>query len=244
MGASTRQVLRPVLVETTLLSLTGGMLGLLLARSGQSLVLKALADKLPPAIDVQVDGRVLAFTLLASVFTGLAAGLIASWRLMRVDVNDSLRQGLGKTDAFSGGRRTRTALVVAEVALSLVLLIGAGLMVRSLWALSVVDAGFQSAGVTMLPLSLPTARLYDEFLPQVRRLPGVVAAGGIDTLPLEGGGSQQPVVIEGRPAEVFALQPNVTVRVATPGYFKPSASPSYRAATSNRATRPARKPSS
>lgn len=220
LGGSAGQVFRPVLVETTVLSVLGGLLGLLLARSGQALVLNALADKLPPAIDVQVDARVLAFTLLSSVFTGLAAGSIAAWRLTRVDVNDSLRQGLGKTDAFSGGRRTRIALVVAEVALSLVLLVGAGLMVRSLWALALVNAGFQPSDVATMTVSLPAARLYNEFFPQVRRLPGVAAAGAIDTLPLDSGGSLQPVVVEGRPAEVFALQPNVAVRVATPGYLR------------------------
>jgi len=112
------------------------------------------------------------------------------------------------------------------VALSLMLLVGAGLMIRSLWALRHVDPGFVSSNVITMTVPVPKvpegARqnlFYDEFLPHVRTLPGVVAAGAVDTLPLEGGGSQQPVVIEGRPAEVFALQPNIAVRLATPGYI-------------------------
>jgi predicted permease len=227
LGASTAQVLRPVLVETTLLSVAGGALGLLLAGSGQSLVMGALADQMPSATNVQMDGRVLGFTLLASVLTGLAAGLIASWRLMKADVNESLKQGLGKTHVDSGGKRTRSVLVISEVALSLMLLVGAGLMIRSLWSLRHVDPGFVSSNVVTMIIPIPESagtaqrnRFYDEFLPQVRRLPGVVSAAAIDVLPLGGGGSQQPIVVEGKPAEVFALQPNVAVRRATPGYLQ------------------------
>jgi putative ABC transport system permease protein len=227
LGANAGQVVRPVLMETTLLSVAGGMLGLLLAQSGQSLVLKALAAQMPRSTEVQLDARVLGFTLLASVLTGLMAGLIASWRLTRIDLNESLKQGLGKTDTFSGGARTRSALVITEVALSLVLLIGAGLMIRSLWALRRVDPGFVSSNVITMRVPIPQSsdatrrsRLYDEFLPQVRRLPGVISAAAITTLPLTDSGSQQPIMIEGRPAPVFALQPNVGVRDATPGYFR------------------------
>jgi putative ABC transport system permease protein len=139
LGASAGQVILPVLVETTLLSLAGGAIGLLFAESAQSLVVRALAAQMPRAVDIHLDIRVLAFTLLASVLTGLTSGLIAAWRLMRVDLNDSLKQGLGKTDADTGGRKTRSVLVVAEVALSLILLVGAGLMIRSLWNLRRVD---------------------------------------------------------------------------------------------------------
>ncbi len=138
-----------------------------------------------------------------------------------------MKKGLGKTDAFSGGARTRGLLVVAELALSLILLVGAGLMIRSLWAPYNVDPGFVSSNVVMMTVPIPEtsgeahrSRFYDEFLPQVRRLPGVVSVAAIDTLPLDGGGSQQPIIVEERPAEVFALQPNVAVRRATPGYLQ------------------------
>ena len=187
--------------------------------------MNALADQLPRATEVHLDARVLAFTVITSLLTGLAAGMVACWRLMRIDLNESLKQGLGKTHAYSAGRRTRGALVVAEMALSLILLVGAGLMIRSLSALYRVDPGFDPSGVITMTVPIPKSpegskrsRFYDEFLPEVRRLPGVVAAAAIDDLPLQGG-SEQPVVIEGRPAEVFALQPNVSVRQATPGYI-------------------------
>ena len=226
LGASSRQVLRPVLTETTILALTGGALGLLVAGSGQTLVTKALADQLPRATEVQLDGRVLAFTLVASVLTGVVAGFLACARLLRGDVNDSLKQGFGKSDSYSGGRGTRTALVVSEVALSLILLVGAGLMIRTLWALRGTDPGFKPDNVLTMQMPIPRSsekvqrsRLYDEFMPQVAALPGVQSVAGIDNLPMEGG-SEQPIAVEGRPAEVFALQRNVSVRQITPEYFR------------------------
>jgi predicted permease len=225
LGASGRQVLRPVLTETMILAIAGGALGLLVARSGQSLVTRALADQMPRATEVQLDGFVLAFTALASILTGLAAGLIAGARLMRGDLNDSLKQGLGKSDNYSGGKGTRNLLVVSEVMLSLILLIGAGLMIRSLWALRGTDPGFQPANVLTMNVPIPKSsdkatrsRFYDEFLPRVAALPGVRSVAAIDNLPMVGG-SEQPIAVEGRPAEVFALQRNVSVRQATPGYF-------------------------
>ncbi|HEY2017882.1 MAG TPA: ADOP family duplicated permease, partial [Bryobacteraceae bacterium] len=226
LGASSPQVLGSVLAETTVLAIAGGALGLLVAKSGQSLVTRALADQLPRATEVQLDGAVLAFTAAASILTGLAAGLLAGARLLHGDLNDSLKQGMGKSDAYSGGRRTRFALVVSEVALSLILLVGAGLMIRTLWALRGTDPGFQSAGVLTMDIPIPRSwdkprrdRLIDEFVSQVAALPGARSAATIDSLPLEGG-SGQPIAVEGRPAEVFALQRNVSVREITPNYFR------------------------
>ncbi len=224
LGARGAELLRPVLLETTLLAVAGGALGLLLAQAGQTLVVNALADQMPGAIQIELNLRVLGFTIIASILTGTATGMIAGWRLMRANLSESLKSGLGKTDAYSGGNRTRSALVVAEVALSLVLLVGAGLMIRSLSSLYHVDPGFVASGVTTMTAPIPEAaahrnRFY-EFLSQVRSLPGVTSAAAIDTLPLTGGGSQQPIVIDGRPREVFALQPNVGYRIATPGYLQ------------------------
>ena len=165
--------------------------------------------------------------LARALLTGLAAGLIAGARLVRGDLNDSLKQGLGKTDSYSGGRGTRRALIVVEMALSVILLIGAGLMIRSLWALQATDPGFKPANILTVSMPIPRSsgkaqrsRLYDEFLPRVTALPGVQSVAAIDSLPIEGGGSEQPIAVEGRPVEVFALQRNVSVRRATPNYFR------------------------
>jgi predicted permease len=226
MGASRAQVLRPVLAETTMLAVGGGALGLVVASLGESLVTRALGDLLPRATEVQLDGFVLAFTAVASVFTGLATGLIAGVRLLRGDLNDSLKQGLGKSDSYAGGRGTRNALVISEVTLSVILLIGAGLMTRSLLALQGADPGFRPQNVLTMTVPIPKSsekaqrsRFYDEFLPRVAALPGVRSVAAIDNLPMQGG-SEQPIAVEGRPVEVFALQRNVSVRRATPGYFQ------------------------
>ena len=226
LGASSRQVLGPVLTETMILALGGGALGLLVARFGQSLVTNALADQLPRATEVAMDARVLAFTLAASALTGITAGLLAGSRLLHGNVNESLKQGMGKSDSYSAGRRTRSALVVSEVALSLILLVGAGLMIRTLWALQGTDPGFRTQNVLTMLVPTPRAsetatrsRFYDELLPEVAALPGVVSVAAIDDLPMQGG-SEQPIAVEGRPAEVFALQRNVSVRRVTPNYFR------------------------
>jgi len=114
---------------------------------------------------------------------------------------------------------------MAEVALSLVLLVGAGLMIRSLWALRGTDPGFKPANVLTMAVPIPKSsdphrsRFYDEFLPRISGLPGVQSVAAIDSLPMQGG-SEQPIAVEGRPVEVFALQRNVSVRDATPNYFR------------------------
>jgi predicted permease len=143
------------------------------------------------------------------------------------DVNDALKQGLGRTDAESGTGKTRSALVVIEVALSLVLLIGAGLMLRSLWKLQNIDPGFDQRNVLTMSVMVnkhafaeprQEAQFFDQVLERVRALPGVVSAGAVDNLPLEGG-SSQPVAIEGHAAAALSEQPEVSVRLVTPGYL-------------------------
>src|SRR6202011_6149174 len=142
LGASSARVLRQILSETILLALAGGAIGLIYAGFGVRLIMAFLADKLPHSVEVGLDLPVLAFTAIISILTGIIAGVIPALRLTRADVNQGLKQGLGRTDSDSGGHRTRSVLVVAEVALSLVLLIGAGLMIRSFQQLHGVKPGF------------------------------------------------------------------------------------------------------
>src|SRR5262249_29233731 len=176
-----------------------------------------------------LDARVLAFTLAISLLTGLAAGLLPAWSLLAGDLIRGLKQGLGRTDAAAGGRRTRGALVVAEVALSLVLLVGAALTLKSLGALRSVDPGLDPHGVLTLDLGLPrqaypeprqASAFFDRVLARVRALPGVEAASTVDSVPLVDEGSMQPIAIAGRPAGLFAEQPEVAVRLISPEYFR------------------------
>jgi putative ABC transport system permease protein len=226
LGASSVRVARQILSETLLLALTGAVLGLIFAHFGVKLIVAFLAQSLPRTTDITVDGWVLAFTLTISLLTGLAAGLVPAVRASKTNLNDSLKQGLGRTDADSGGNRTRSVLVVSEVALSLVLLIGAGLMIRSLSRLRNVDPGLDSHNVLTMSFALSSTKydkpvqqiaFYDQLLQRVRALPGVASAGAIDSLPL-GGGSIQPIAVEGRPQVPMSEQPEVAVRVVEPGF--------------------------
>ena len=228
MGASRARVIQQLLSESLIISLSGGALGLVAAHSGIELLLKFFADKLPRMGDIGLNGSVLAFTFALSIATGILSGLLPAWGMTKGDVNDALKQGLGRTDADSGSSRTRSALVVVEVALSLVLLIGAGLMVRSLWKLQTIDPGFDEHNVLTLAVMVPKrqfteptqeSQYFDEVLQRVRSLPGVESAGAVDDLPLVGG-SNQPVAVEGRPVVAMSEQPEVSVRVATPGYVE------------------------
>ena len=228
LGASRRRVFQQLLSETLLLSLVGGALGLLVAKFGVDLIVKFLGDKLPRATEVGLDGWVLGFTFLVSVLTGIVAGIAPAWHLTRTDVNEALKQGISRTDSGASGRGTRNVLVVSEVALSLMLLIGAGLMVRSLWLLRNVDPGFDPHELISMNVNVPKTKFTDpakqsqhveELLGRVRSLPGVRSAAIIDDLPLTGG-SHQPIAIEGHPAASLADQPEVDVRIATAGYFE------------------------
>jgi predicted permease len=228
MGATRARIVQQLLGEALIISLCGGALGLIAARYGIQLLIKFFADKLPRIGDIGLNAPVLAFTFALSIATGLLSGLLPAWSMTKGDVNEALKQGLGRTDADSGSSKTRSALVVVEVALSLVLLIGAGLMLRSLWNLQTIDPGFDQHNVLTLSVMVnkqqftdPTqeSQFFDNVIQRIRSLPGVDSAGAIDNLPLQGG-SNQPVAIEGHAAAALSEQPEVSVRVATPGYIR------------------------
>jgi len=228
MGASSMRIVRQIVSESVLLALLGGALGLTYAHFGIRLIMNFLANRLPASIEVGLDLKVLAFTAVISILTGVIAGILPALHLSRANVNQALKQGLGRTDTDSSGNRTRSILVVLEVSLSLVLLIGAGLMIRSFQMLHEVNPGFESHGVlTMTPavsrktFSQPLQQISfnDRVLERVRALPGVVSAGMIDDIPLGANGSDQPIAVEGRPVVPMAEQPEVDVRVISSGYI-------------------------
>jgi putative ABC transport system permease protein len=228
LGASWPRILRQMLAETVLLAIAGGALGLFCAHFGVLLIVAFLADKLPHSVDVGLDAQVLVFTAIISVASGVIAGVLPALRLSRGDVNEVLKQGMGRAGADSGGTRTRSVLVVAEVALSLILLVGAGLMIRSFQKLQAVNPGFDSHQVlTMIamvsrakfPQPAQQIHFFERVLQQVRPLPGVESAGVIDDIPLDNEGSHQPIAIEGRPIVPMSEQPEVDVRLISPGYL-------------------------
>jgi predicted permease len=229
LGASSFRVLRQILAETLMLSLGGGLLGLAVAHFSVRLIVAFLAQQLPFAANISLDVSVLGFTLLVSLLTGVIAGVVPAFRATKTNLNDSLKAGLGRTDADSGSNRTRSVLVVSEMALSLVLLVGAGLMIRSLSHLRNVDPGMDTRNVATTDLQLsrvkyakPVQQLafYDQLVQRLRTLPGVESASAIDIMPLSGGGSTQPIAVEGRPMVPMAEQPEVPVRVVEPDFMR------------------------
>jgi len=224
LGAGRGRVFQQLLIEALLLAIAGGALGLLLAYVTLASASTLLATQIPRAEEISIDGRVLLFAVAASMLTGMLAGTLPAWRAGRSDLNDALKEG-GRSDGTIG-IGTRRLLIVCEVALSLVLLMGAGVMIQSLLALRHVDTGFNPHNVLTMRVRLVDARypspvqrtsFVDATLQRIRALPGVEAAGTIDDLPL-GVGSSQTLALEG-----YAPQRNpvaVQVRQVTPGYLR------------------------
>lgn len=227
LGAGRMQIMWQVLLEAVTLAVAGGALGLIVARYATKLVIEFFGSNLPRVNEIQIDAPVLIFTFVIAIFTGSLAGLWPAWRMSKANPQDALKQG-GRTDISVTGKRTRTALVVLETGLSLVLLMGAGLLIRTLWNLRKVNPGFDpqhvltmTVGVASTDYATPhqEAMFFDELLQRARTLPGVAAAGVTDSLPLSGDGSTQPIAAEGQPIMDMAHQPEVQVRIATPEFF-------------------------
>lgn len=237
LGASSGRVVRQILTESVTLALIGGILGLIIAHFGQRFVLAFLANQLPGSVVAGLDWKILAFTACLSVLTGVVAGVLPALRLAKSDVSQALKQGLGRTDANSARHATRSVLIVAEVALALILLMGAGLMIRSLHELQAVTPGFQSHGVLTMTAAVSMSKFpeppqqiqfFDQVLQKVRALPGVESASVADDVPLNGNGSHQPIQIEGQPVVAMADQPEVDVRMISPGYMRSMQTPILR----------------
>jgi putative ABC transport system permease protein len=215
-----------LLAEGIVLGVGGGTAGFLAAYYGVEALLSVFGAALPRANEVSVDGQVLAFTAVIAMATGAIAAFAPAWQLSGRDVNDVLKQAPGRGHSAGDGR-VRNALVVSEVALALMLLIGAGLLVRTLSGLRAVDAGFDPRNVLTATIMIPEAKyakpeqrnqFFDRVVQSVRALPGVAAAAWIDTVPLQGGSSQY-VAVEGWPVVQESEQPVVAVRLPSPGYF-------------------------
>jgi putative ABC transport system permease protein len=227
LGASRMRLVRQMLTESVLLSLMGGVLGVALAYWGIQLLIAFGPDNIPRLREITIDPRVLVFTFVVALVTGVLFGLLPALQASRPDLNDALKESArGSTGAKS--RLFRNVFVVAEVSLALVLLIGAGLMIRSFFQLHGVRTGFSSENVLTMRVQLPMAK-YPEgqqranFFTQAREriatLPGVKSVGAINFLPLTGLASSTSFNVEGRPEADDGEAPGTEVRVVTPNYF-------------------------
>jgi putative ABC transport system permease protein len=228
LGASRARLVGQFLTESVLLAALGGAVGLLLAVFGLKLLTTLIPPELLQVKTISIDVRVLGFTFLVSLVTGVIFGLAPALQASRPNMNEALKEG-GK--GTSGGSRSplRNLLVVSEVALAFVLLIGAGLMINSFFRLRNVDPGFKTANLLTMNVVLPRSKypnrakrsaFYDDMLQRIQSLPGVESAGVITNLPLTFKGNNAGVAIEGRPEPPADQVPIVITRVVSEGYFR------------------------
>lgn len=227
LGAGRTRLIRQLLTESVILALMGSVVGILLARWGLGALIRIGSVSFPRIAGAHVDARVLAFTMLIALGTGILFGLMPALQASHVRP-DALKEGGRGATAGAGSRQLRRALVVAEIALSLILLVGAGLLMKSFFRLQEVDPGFRPEGVLTLSISLPENRYSQpaqirsfvrELLDQTSTLPGVEAAGGVTALPLSGSGPSGTTTVDSRAVPPEQSTPEADWRVVTPGYF-------------------------
>jgi predicted permease len=225
LGASRARIVRQLLTESVLLAGAGGLCGLLVAGWSFAVLRQLIPSGLVASVALALDGQALAYTLGLSLMTGVLFGLAPAWQATRVDFGDALKQGGAR--GGTGHRRLQNALVVAEVALALVLVLGAGLLIQTFYRLRQVDAGFRVENVLTLQTRLPRARYMDhvkrtvffqQALARVRALPGVVSAAYVSHLPLSGRGGIYNLIIEGRPTQAGVAM-EAGHRQISPDYF-------------------------
>jgi putative ABC transport system permease protein len=227
LGANRSRLVRQLLTESVLLSLIGAGAGLLLAVWGVDLLVRLKPAGIPRLDNVHVDATVIAFTVAIAIVTGILFGLVPAFNATR-GLSDTLKDGGRGAVGPRGGSRVRAVLVMAELALAVMLLAGAGLLLRSFMKLEAVDPGFRIGPALTFDLTLPDARykederqiaFFDQLLPRLRALPGVRGASAILGLPLSGLDIIISFQVQGRPPVPPSQQPAMQVRVATPDYF-------------------------
>jgi putative ABC transport system permease protein len=227
LGASRSRLARQMMVEGAVLGLAAGALGLAIAYGAIDPIRRLSAGGIPRADEISIDGGVLAFTFLVSILTGMLFSLVPAWQGSRARPIEALREG-GRTSGGVPAARTRNALITAEVALSVVLLVGASLLLRSFSRLSSVDPGFRPENVLTFSVSLPShaypesherIQFFDALLERLRSLPRVRSAGMVQALPLRDDYFLS-IAIEGRPEPPPGEEPSVNYRVVSPGYFE------------------------
>jgi predicted permease len=228
LGATRGRVIQQMLTESVLLAILAGIAGLLLSIWGTKFLATLIPAGIAPMTGTGVDGRVLLFTIVVTLATGVLFGFIPASRVSQFHLTYSLKQGGGQSGVGSGGQRLRDALVICEVALAIILLAGGALMIRSLENLYHLDSGFRADHVLVMHTPLPEQKykvfarrtaFYDQVLAKVENLPGVVAAGYTTWIPLTNQGGASGITLEGKPepAPGHMLIPNL--RIISKGYI-------------------------
>ena len=229
LGASRGRVVRQLLTENIVLSLCGGGLGLIFAGWGIHALLALSPGNIPRLGSIAIDRQVLFFTLGVSLVTGLLFGLVPAFTASRPDLNNTLKEGGRSAAEGAGGRRLRNALAVTEIALSLVLLVGAGLLIRSFIRLQEVRPGFNPQHLLCVDLSLPSAKykedqqtvnFFDQLLGSLGQQPGIQSAAVSEGFPLGGGANFLAFAVEGRVLAPTDRTPDAETRAVSPDYFR------------------------
>jgi putative ABC transport system permease protein len=225
-----------LLTESVTLSIAGGATGLLLSVWALEFLKRVGARTIPRLSEVGLDFNVVVVTVLVSVGTGILFGLVPAWVSTKPELTEALKEGGRGSTTGSRRNRIRNSLVVAEIALALVLLVGAGLLMKSFARLQSVNAGFNPQNVLTMEVSLPESKyprptpgtsgpdsrgvFFAEALRRINRLPGLEASGATTILPLSGGNSDSSFGIEGRAMKPGTPGPDEEIRTITPGYFQ------------------------
>jgi putative ABC transport system permease protein len=228
LGASRGRLVRQLLTESVVLSIAGGAVGLLLGVWGLGALLAIGENSIPRVMEIKLDVWVLGFSLLISVVTGLLFGLLPALQASKPDLNDTLKEGSRSSSGGIRSNRTRSLFVIGEVAVCLVLLIGAGLMIKSFARLLNVSPGFNPENVLTMNIALSGSRyrdaagvsnFYQQALERLKSLPGIKSSAVVTALPMAGGFGSRYFGIEGRPPQPPGQGFNANTNVATPGYF-------------------------
>jgi putative ABC transport system permease protein len=230
LGASRLRLVRQFLTESVLLSILGGVVGLLLSLWGVNLLKAFIPESISQARAIAIDSKVLIFTVLVSLLTGLIFGLAPAAQASKFNLNETLKEGGRDSAVGNRGNRIRGLLVIAEVAVSLILLIGAGLLINSFLRLRNVDPGFRADNLLTMQVALPAlkypdltrrAAFYTELVRRIEALPGVKSAAVTNWIPLVRQGDSITISVEGRPAPAPSQgnSPSVVTRVIHPHYF-------------------------
>jgi predicted permease len=226
LGASRMDVVRQLVTESMLVAVLGGALGLALASAALRVIVTSGADLIPRALDIRLDPAALVFTILVTLVTGLAIGLLPALQASAVNVQETLKEA--SRGSTGTGRRLRAGLLVAEVSLSVVLLVGAGLLLASFAHLQRVEPGFRPDGIFTAQLVLPSQRydrarlvtFYEQFYQRLTMLPGVTSAALTDRVPLTGAQAPAPVAVQGTSMPALSERPNANRHLVSPRYFE------------------------
>ncbi|MBK9316619.1 MAG: ABC transporter permease [Acidobacteria bacterium] len=233
LGAGRGRIIRQLLTESVLLAIIGGACGLLLAYGGIKLLVALSPDNIPRTNEVGIDILALIFTIGISILTGLIFGVAPAWQISRTDLHETLKEG-GRTGTSQARRGIRNLLVVVEVAIALVLLIGAGLLIRSFLKVQQIDPGFRPDQLLVMQLALPETkypepadrdRFYQSMVQKVRAIPGVQEAGISTSVPMSGSNASASFTIEGREVAQGEMSPWGNRWSAGQTYFQTMAIP-------------------